>query len=118
MKKYQTLLIIDDEQDICLLLERILKRHYQVVASSHLLADGLEKAHALRPSHILLDNNLPDGYGVEAIQRLKVLAPASRVVVISAVDVASEATKAGADAFVDKPINLAAIKQALDLSAH
>lgn len=115
MQKINTLLIIDDEADICLLLERLLKRHYQIIQSNYLLGDGLLKAQTLMPTHILLDNNLPDGYGVQAIARLRQIAPEARIVMMSAVDICNEAITAGADAFVSKPLNMALVRKALEI---
>jgi len=113
MQKQNTLLIIDDEVDICLLLERIMKRYYQSIGSSHTLAQAIDKATSLQPTHILLDNNLPDGYGLEFIAQFKDLCPEARIIVISALDIGNEALRAGADAFVNKPLRMNLVKKAL-----
>jgi DNA-binding response OmpR family regulator len=110
-----TLLIIDDEKDICVLLERLLEKSFAKVHSSHILSEGIEKAVSLHPTHILLDNNLPDGHGLQAIAVLRKLLPFVRIVMMSAVDIYREAIDAGADAFIVKPLNKQVVFRALGI---
>ena len=107
------LLIIDDEADICELLSRMLRPHFDSVAFRVDLAGAMQYVAEMRPSHILLDNNLPDGFGLDSIQAIRKIRPDTRVVVISAVDVAAAAIAAGADAFVSKPLQMALVKNSL-----
>ena len=64
MKKKKSVLIIDDESDLCALIKLVFMRENFVVDC----ALNLAEAKAKLPSHpdiILLDNNLPDGLGLE-----------------------------------------------------
>jgi DNA-binding response OmpR family regulator len=107
MDQGKTLLIVDDEVDVCLLLSKFLKRRYHQVECAHTLTEALQKAAHLHPDLILLDNNLPDGYGIEHISDFKSVHDSCRLIMISAMaNLQQEALDAGADLFLEKPIVL------------
>jgi two-component system OmpR family response regulator len=60
MKK---ILIIDDEKDLCFLLQSYLKFKHHEVVTANTLKDGLNKINTFHPDVLFLDNNLPDGFG-------------------------------------------------------
>jgi DNA-binding response OmpR family regulator len=74
------------------------------------------------PSLIILDNKLPDGYGVDYISHLKKRYPSIKIIMITGFDasVKDVAMENGADLFLEKPFTkqefLAAIKSLLNLS--
>ena len=74
------------------------------------------------PSLIILDNKLPDGYGVDYISHLKRKYPSLKIIMITGYDasVKDVAMENGADLFLEKPFTkqqfLAAIKSLLNLS--
>ena len=76
------------------------------------------------PSLIILDNKLPDGYGVDYISHVKKKYPSVRIIMITGFDasVKDVAMENGADLFLEKPFTkkefLAAIKSLLNLSDH
>lgn len=115
MQRDSTLLIIDDEEDICLLLERILNKYFKTVVFSHTLAEGLAAFEQVKPTHVLLDNNMPDGYGLDQVVPIKQAHPGVILVIISALDIQPLALALGADAFVSKPLRMSLVKQALGL---
>ncbi len=81
-----------------------------VVAS---LAEGLDCVRDMSPDWIFIDNNLPDGKGVEAIQQIRDVIPGKRakVVMMSAMtNLRDEAFRNGADFFLDKPISFVEVK--------
>lgn len=62
-----------------------------------------------RPSYIFLDNQLPDGLGVDFIPQLQVMAPDAVIVVMTAympLKVKNEAINKGVDFFIEKPFSL------------
>ena len=66
------------------------------------------------PDVVLLDLLMPGMSGVETLRTLKGIAPALRVLIISAADhddVVQEVLKQGADFYVCKPLNLAQLEQ-------
>lgn len=113
MESHKTILIVDDEEDVCLLLKRSLRRDFQTIATAYLVQEGLQAAERLKPDILFLDNNLPDGLGLEYIARFKAIKPEMYVVLFSALDLQVEARVAGADAFLGKPLDLGRIRQIL-----
>ena len=104
-----TILIIDDESDICYLLGSILKQKKirSVFASSLSEADNILE-HNEGFAFIFLDNYLPDGLGVNYIKRLKKNCPFCKVIMITAHDNQTDREKArkeGADFFIGKPFS-------------
>lgn len=63
------ILIIDDDQMFCSVLRKLLQRNGHSVDCSHTLQHGFD---ALLPEHeiVLLDVRLPDGSGLEAIEKI------------------------------------------------
>jgi DNA-binding NtrC family response regulator len=108
-KKIIEALIIDDESDICYLLSNILK--YRNVNST--IAGTLSEAKKLMengmvPCIVFLDNNLPDGAGINFIHQIKDRYPGSKVVMITAYDTVNDrenASRLGADSFLGKPFS-------------
>ena len=64
------ILIIDDEKELCELLEFYFSKKNFEVHTHQLLEDGLAAIDRFAPCHVFLDNNLPDGLGWERIQEL------------------------------------------------
>ncbi len=105
MRHEKKLLIVDDEVDACLLMARLLRHKFSKIECAYSLADGLKKAAIVQPDVVLLDNNLPDGYGIDHIGDFKNLSLSTvKVIVISALDLRAEALSTGADAFIGKPL--------------
>lgn len=102
-------LIVDDETDICYLLSSILKQKniQTVFAGSVAEADRMLLSSSYF-YYVFLDNNLPDGYGIDQIKRWKQAFPFTHVIMISAHDSLEERRKAfndGADSFISKPFS-------------
>jgi len=57
------ILIIDDEEDYCLLMKMYFLRMNCNVQCAYSLKDGLEMIDKYQPDILFLDNNLPDGQG-------------------------------------------------------
>lgn len=113
------IVIIEDERDLGVLMRNFLIRQLniktpegsvRVVAS---LMEGLDCIRDMIPDWIFIDNNLPDGKGVEAIRQIREAHPGSRakVVMMSAMtNLKDEAFRNGADFFLDKPISFVEVK--------
>ncbi len=111
MKK---VLIIDDEEDICMLLKGQLSKKSFTVHCETNLKGGLRAVSLFQPSFILLDNNLPDGMGIDKIPEIRLLCPKARILVISAfTSMAHAAIQNGADEFIAKPFHLSFILEKL-----
>ncbi|MES2517443.1 MAG: response regulator [Bacteroidota bacterium] len=107
-------LIIDDEKDTCLLLKRFLKRKGILSYYAHTILEGMDKVSEVKPNWLFLDNNLPDGYGIDKIGEIKMLSPDSKVIMISAMGNFSDmAIIAGAESFIEKPLDFMKIEKSL-----
>lgn len=79
-----TVVVVDDEPLIRSALAHTLSvSGLELVGSAGTGADALELVLDLRPDVVLMDIKLPDISGVQAIERLGLLAPASRVLVLA-----------------------------------
>jgi two-component system response regulator HydG len=101
------ILIIDDDPDICLLLDNYFsKKGFDVQTASN----GNSAIEILKKSSVevvLCDFKLPDYTGIEILQKIKIINPLTQVIIItgySDVRVAVEALKKGAFEYVTKPL--------------
>ncbi|MFT4033132.1 MAG: response regulator [Siphonobacter sp.] len=108
-------LIVDDEEDLCMLLGSFLRRKKADVSYANDLQTGLETLNQVHPDIIFLDNNLPDGTGLDALPNWRQSHPESRIVMISAMSNLRERALAnGADAFLEKPLSFHSVESVLD----
>ena len=105
------ILIVDDEQEVGRLLTKFLSGTFETSAVLDLgSAEMILKENA--PDLMILDNNLPDGSGIESISHFLSLAPAMKIIIISAMGHLSERALAnGAVAFLEKPLSMVALKE-------
>ena len=84
MSDRRTILIIDDETDLCLLLkDYFVRKNYEVVVT-HTLEEGKIILYDTRPDILFLDNNLPDGTGWNFAPQIAADLPNTYIVLISA----------------------------------
>lgn len=113
--KINSVLIIEDETDICLLLVSFFKRKNLAVSYSNTLSDGIVKFKNIQPDLLIIDHNLPDGFGINSIENFKKEKQSIYVVAISALsNLKSQAGKMGADYFMEKPISFSKLNELLD----
>lgn len=108
---------MDDEIDICYLLSGILKQKKLRTSYVNTLADAQSVLKEETPSIVFLDNNLPDGKGVDFIGIIKKMYPTIKVVMITAFDTYSDRSKAyeeGVDFFIGKPFTRDVIDKTLE----
>lgn len=67
----KTILVVEDDGDLCTLLEYNLSRNGYRVELMHQLEGGLERAQRVRPDLIILDVMLPDGDGFDFCRKLR-----------------------------------------------
>jgi DNA-binding response OmpR family regulator len=111
----QKVLIIEDEGDLCLLLNILLDGKGMEVDHVQSLAKAEEYFLQEKPALVLLDNRLPDGFGIDFIGFIKDQHPQTKVIMISGVDAAAKdvAIENGADAFLKKPFTKAELYQSV-----
>ncbi len=113
--KAQRVLIIEDEGDMCLLLNILLNGKEMELDHVKNLAKAEEYLQQEQPSVILLDNKLPDGFGVDFIPFLKKNYPSVKIIMISGFDGAAKdvAIENGADIYLEKPFTKDQLYQAI-----
>jgi len=103
-----SILIIDDEKEICESIKMILEYEGYSVTYSTSATEGISKLSSNNYSGLLLDIQMPEMSGFEVLKKVKVKNPSLSVIIISAhgsVENAIRATKLGAFDFIEKPID-------------
>ncbi|HEY8688409.1 MAG TPA: response regulator [Chitinophagaceae bacterium] len=114
---YIEALIVEDEIDICFLLTTILRKKNLQTTFVNNIHDAQSVLAIEYPSFLFLDNNLPDGQGIDFIHEIKQKHPLTKVIIITADDTVAnknKALKAGADFFIGKPFTRDAINKTID----
>ena len=115
----QTILVVDDNEEIRLLMRKVLElRGYRVVEAE----DGQEAVETARkefPDLILMDLCMPLRSGVSAIYRIRKFPQLQHVPIVAVTAYASadlhlEALKAGCVEYVTKPIDIEHLTSLLD----
>ena len=78
------ILIIDDEEQLRQLLSRIIGLEGYTVAEAASCAEGLKVLQRETPDVVLCDVKLHDGSGVDMVGKIKALAPAAEVILLTA----------------------------------
>lgn len=103
--KAKNVLIVEDEGDMCLLINILLTG--KGIELDHVKTLGKATAYLEQnePSVVILDNKLPDGLGMDFIPLIKKAHPALKVIMISGFDKAAAdvALENGADIYLAKP---------------
>lgn len=109
------ILIVEDEGDMCLLLNIILNGKNVQLDHVKSIAAAAIYLQEQQPSVVLLDNKLPDGFGVDFISFLKKNYPAIKIIMISGYDgsVKEVALENGADTFIEKPFTREQLSQSV-----
>jgi DNA-binding response OmpR family regulator len=109
-------LLIEDEGDMCLLLNIILEGEDLKIEHVKNLHNATTYLQTHKPEVILLDNNLPDGFGVDFIKIVKKLSPSSRILMVTGYDPSAGdvALENGADLFLTKPFTRGQVTTAVN----
>ena len=104
-----TILIVDDEKDVCEMLERYLKSKGYDISSANDGREALEKVKTFKPQVVLLDIRMPNMSGMECLKNIKRDYPDTEVIMATAVkdmEPAIACMKEGAYGYQTKPIDL------------
>jgi len=107
-------LIVDDEVDLCELLEITLARMGLQTQAANSLSDARARLAEQTFDFCITDMRLPDGSGLDLVHHLHAQHPDLPVAVITAhgnTELAVESLKAGAFDFVSKPLDLAVLRK-------
>ena len=114
-RQAKKMLVVEDQGETCLILDLILAdRKFELDYVNNLL-DADEYLSKNKPSIIILDNKLPDGFGVDFISYVKKKYPKIKIIMISGFSTARDvAMENGADAFLEKPFSMDNVNDAID----
>jgi DNA-binding response OmpR family regulator len=114
-KTAKKILVVEDEGQMGLVLDMILtEKKFELDYVNNLLS-AEEYLKKQQPSAIILDNKLPDGFGVDFISYIKKKYPSIKIIMISGFGTARDvALENGADMFFEKPFNLDEFYEAID----
>lgn len=110
-------LIIDDEVDLCRLMQMTLKKMGIESKVAYDYATGISHLQAYNFDFCLTDLKLPDGTGLDIVKFISKNYAKTPVAVITAhgsMDLAIEALKFGAFDFVNKPLELSRLRQLVE----
>lgn len=116
LSKTVNILIVEDEGDICLILNLMLKKNDVEIEHVNTLAKAASFLKQQTPQIIIMDNQLPDGLGIDYIKKIKTDYPALKIIMITGNVAESDKEKAlqnGADIFLAKPFTKEQIQTAL-----
>ncbi|MEP7303613.1 MAG: response regulator [Caldimonas sp.] len=107
----KTILIVEDNEKNMKLVRDILRHNGHATLEAVNGADGVRLALSERPDLILMDIQLPDIDGIEALRRLREVPELNSVPVVAVSasvmpDDQQKIVRSGFDAFVTKPIQL------------
>ena len=106
-KATKNVLIVEDEGEMCLLLNILLDgKELELNHVTDLFA-AMQYLQKEKPAIVILDNKLPDGFGVDFISLIKKKYPDIKIIMISGFDVSVKdvAMENGADVFLEKPFS-------------
>ncbi|RLD18036.1 MAG: response regulator [Caldiserica bacterium] len=115
-KKQKSILVIDDESDVCEILEQFLVQEGYRVYLAFNGDEGIKKYIERRPDGVLLDIALPGKNGIEVLRELKKIDPDCNVIMITAYRDAEkvvEAFRLGAYDCIFKPFDFDYLRKAL-----
>jgi UDP-3-O-[3-hydroxymyristoyl] N-acetylglucosamine deacetylase len=110
------ILIVDDEEGVRKSLEGVLSDEGYACALAVDGADALSRLESLRPSLVILDIWMPGMDGIETLRRMKAARPETPVIMMSGhatITTAIKATKIGASDFIEKPLELDVVLNAV-----
>jgi len=111
-----TVLIVDDEENARLFISEFLSSEGYETLTAGTLKEAREKISQGDCDIILLDVQLPDGYGPHLLDEVSSLFNKPLIIIITAhgdIEMAVEAMKKGAHDFLTKPIELSQLKQSV-----
>ena len=115
--KNTNILIIEDEGDISLILNLMLKKDAIDVEHVTTLAKATIHLKQQSPDIVIIDNQLPDGLGIDYIKEIKSTYPLIKIIMITgntAITDKDTALQNGANVFLAKPFTKEQIQAAIE----
>ena len=111
----KSVLIIEDETELSGLLKNYLTKKKFKVTCAENLELAMELLKYSNYDAVILDNNLPDGKGIDAIPTINYMQHNPIIIAMSAMQLKEQALIAGASYFIEKPISMADVNRLLNL---
>lgn len=114
-------LLVDDEHDLCILMQMTLSRMGIKTHIAHHLQQAKHFLSEYKYNACITDLNLPDGSGLNLVRHVTEYYPKTPIAVLTAygnMEIAIASLKAGAFDFVSKPINQIHLNQLLQKALH
>jgi DNA-binding response OmpR family regulator len=110
------ILVVDDEQDVCDMLEKFLKIKGYEVSTALSGEEALTLVKEEKPHIVLLDIRMPEMDGLECLERIKEIDKEIGVIMITALkqeEVGKKAMELGAYDYITKPLSLQYLQDCL-----
>ena len=118
--KANKILIVDDEEEICLMLRDFLAEEGYDVSYACSPDAAMQQLQAgVRPALMLLDVKMPGKTGMEFLKDIKIFDPRIVVVMITAlkdIETFKQCREAGASDYITKPIDLNYLRESAFIS--
>jgi DNA-binding NtrC family response regulator len=104
----QRILIVDDEARVRKIFSRILEDEGHDVSTTENAERAIAQLDSIKPSIILMDQNMPGMNGIEAMKYIHTKYPDIAIIIITAhgeIGLAVEAVKDGAYDYIEKPVD-------------
>lgn len=116
------LLVEDNEENIVTVADYLTFKQYRVLVA-RTGVEALELARRLRPDIIVMDIQMPEMDGLEAIQHLRAMEEVAAVPIIALTALAMSGDRerclaAGADSYLSKPVSLRELAQIIHGYLH
>lgn len=112
-------LIVDDEEEICLMLRDFLADEGYDVSYACSADAAMQQLQGVRPALMLLDIKMPGKTGIQLLKEIKAFDPKVVVVMITAlkdIDTFKQCREAGASDYITKPIDLNYLRESAFIS--
>ncbi len=111
-------LVVDDAAFMRLNIKQMLvSEGHEMVGEASNGIEAVAVYPQVKPDVVLMDITMPEMNGIEALKRIKVLDPSSKVIMCSAVGqqvMVAEAVKNGAETFIVKPFTKETLMAAIE----
>ena len=103
-------LVVEDNEQNCYLMEYMLERSGFTVLLAHTGAEALAMSLSEKPNLILMDIQLPDLDGLEVTRRIRALTADRNIPIVAVTSFAmagdrQKAVEAGCNGYIEKPID-------------
>ncbi|MFQ5430874.1 MAG: sigma-54-dependent transcriptional regulator [Nitrospinota bacterium] len=111
------ILIIDDDKSICKTLKLHFERQGSTVITAHYATEGLQALESLSSAIIILDIRLPDGNGIDLLEKIRRKSENFYSIIITAypdMESTVKAVQSGVGEYIHKPIDIQEVDTAVE----